>query len=539
MPLIESRMTPRCFEVFSMTCLRFVLRFSLLVIGAYTLVAPAVSSAQVAKVLRSDGVAMLERSGQPRRILGVGEELAQKDIVSVGGDSSTMLEFRDQTRITLRPNTVFRLDTYLDGKSESMLFGLVKGGFRAVTGLIAKRNPNSVQFQTATATIGIRGTEFDARLCEGDCATEDRAQPPARKGLEVVARIVDIGGAAGAGPAGRPSRLLISGAQVHEGETIATAAGSYTVIAFADGSRVTLPADTVLTIEQFRYDAARPEQSAVALRLSEGGLRVSAGEIAQRNPAGYRIQTELGRIQVRGTLVDMVCTGECAGRNRNAREDVALLKSQADRLAAQANAEADKSTAVKAAPSAPAATPSAVAPGAAPQPGLTVYARDGSAVLETEGDKIEAQATQTLAIASRGSKAATLSAPPTYIREIAVPRPDTVLVDPSLFGRPAAQDYEPGLYVWVRDGTVRLDQSAGARLASAPRFIRTAAAVPQAIDITAGQAAVATRERVIPLPAIPNFMRFDPTPLPQRASIGYVLPAFRAPDRSISTTCAP
>lgn len=536
MPLIESRMTPRCFEVFSMTCLQPVLRFSLLVIGAYALVAPAVSSAQVAKVLRSDGVAMLERSGQPRRILGVGEELAQKDIVSVGGDSSTMLEFRDQTRITLRPNTVFRLDTYLDGKSESMLFGLVKGGFRAVTGLIAKRSPGSVQFQTATATIGIRGTEFDARLCEGDCATEDRAQPPARKGLEVVARIVDIGGAAGAGPAGRPSRLLTSGAQVHEGETIATAAGSYTVIAFSDGSRVTLPADTVLTIEQFRYDAARPEQSAVALRLSEGGLRVSAGEIAQRNPAGYRIQTELGRVQVRGTLVDMVCTGECAGGNRTAREDVALLKSQADRLAAQANAEADKVSASKA-PSAAAPTAAAVVP--APQAGLTVYARDGSAVLETEGDKIEAQATQTLVIASRGSKAATLSAPPSYIREITVPRPDTVLVDSSLFGQPAAQDYEPGLYVWVRDGTVRLDQSAGARLTSAPRFIRTAAAVPQAIDITAGQAAVATRERVIPLPAIPNFMRFDPTPLPQRASIGYVLPAFRAPDRSISNTCAP
>lgn len=512
-------------------------RLALLAVGLCTIAASGVASAQVARVLRSDGVAMLERSGQPRRILGVGEELAQKDVVSVGGDSSTMLEFRDQTRITLRPNTVFRLDTYLDGQTESMLFGLVKGGFRAVTGLIAKRSPSSVQFQTATATIGIRGTEFDARLCEGDCATEDRAKPPTRKGLEGVARIVDIGGAAGAGPAGRPSRLLIAGAQVYEGETVATAAGSYTVIAFADGSRVTLSADTVLTIEQFRYDAARPEQSAVALRLSDGALRVSAGEIGQRNAAGYRIHTALGRVQARGTLVDMVCTGECAGGAPNAREDIALLKSQADRLAAQANAEADKSVAGKAAPGA--TTPGTAAPGAAPQPGLTIYARDGSAVLEMDADKIEAQATQTLVIAGRGSKPAMLSAPPSYIRENAAPRPDTVLVDPTSFGRPATQDYEPGLYVWVRDGTVRLDQSAGARLASAPRFIRTASAAPQAIDITAGNAAVATRERVIPLPTIPSFMRFDPTPLPQRASIGYVLPAFRASDRSVSSTCAP
>lgn len=516
-----------------MTSIPLVLRLSLFLIGVCTIVAPGLASAQVARVLRSDGVAMLERPGQPRRIVGVGEGLEQKDVISVGGESFTMLEFRDQTRITLRPNTVFRLDTFVDAQTESMLFGLVKGGFRAVTGLIAKRQPSAVRFETATATIGIRGTEFDARLCEGDCAAEDRTRPAARRGLDVVARVVELAGIAGAGPAGRPSRLLLSGAQVYEGETIATTAGSYAVLAFVDGSRMTLFGDAVLSIEQFRYDAARPEQSGVALRLSEGGLRASTGDVARRDSAGYRIQTGLGRIEPRGTLFDIMCTGECAAGAANAREDLARLKSQAERSATQANAEADRSGRV-------AGAPEAVKPSASPQPGLLLYAIDGSVVLETQADKIEVKAGETMLIASRGSKPATLAAPPAALREVAAPRPDTVLVDPSSFGRPATLDPEPGLYVWVRDGTVRLDQSAGARLARAPGFIRTAAAAaPQAIDITAGNAAVATRERVIPLPTVPSFMRFDPTPLPQRASIGYVLPAFRAPDRSISNVCAP
>lgn len=93
-----------------------------------------------------------------------------------------------------------------------------------------------------------------------------------------------------------------------------------------------------------------------------------------------------------------------------------------------------------------------------------------------------------------------------------------VPVAPSLFGRPA-RDVEPGLYVWVRDGAVQLIRE------------------PLAVDVPAGNAAVATSERIDLLDVVPNFMRFDPTPRPFPAFGGATADAFRAPDGSMLNVC--
>lgn len=142
------------------------------------LVSGAAQAADAASVLSVNGASTVQRTGSAARILGAGDTLTARDVISVGADSYTMLEFSDQTRVTLRPGTVFRIDAYSEGTTESMILGLVKGGLRAVTGLFSKRNRDAVKITTATATIGIRGTEFDARLCEGDCAAEVDPSPP-------------------------------------------------------------------------------------------------------------------------------------------------------------------------------------------------------------------------------------------------------------------------------------------------------------------------------------------------------------------------
>jgi hypothetical protein len=49
------------------------------------------------------------------------------------------------------------------------VFNLLKGGFRAVTGAIGKRNHSSVTYKTAVATIGIRGTDFEVADCSLGC----------------------------------------------------------------------------------------------------------------------------------------------------------------------------------------------------------------------------------------------------------------------------------------------------------------------------------------------------------------------------------
>jgi len=50
----------------------------------------------------------------------------------------------------------------------------LKGSARVVTGLIGKRNPKSVNYRTATATIGIRGTNFDMSCVASGSAAGDK-----------------------------------------------------------------------------------------------------------------------------------------------------------------------------------------------------------------------------------------------------------------------------------------------------------------------------------------------------------------------------
>src|SRR5690606_28908415 len=46
------------------------------------------------------------------------------------------------------------------------VFRLVKGALRTVTGFIGRSNRDAYKVNTATATIGIRGTEYTARLTD-------------------------------------------------------------------------------------------------------------------------------------------------------------------------------------------------------------------------------------------------------------------------------------------------------------------------------------------------------------------------------------
>ena len=54
-------------------------------------------------------------------------------------------------------------------RQESAFFRLLKGGFRAVSGLIGHTRREDYAVQTPVATIGIRGTDYEVRMCSGDC----------------------------------------------------------------------------------------------------------------------------------------------------------------------------------------------------------------------------------------------------------------------------------------------------------------------------------------------------------------------------------
>lgn len=94
--------------------------------------------------------------------------LPDNTTITVGPKSSATLKFEDGTVILLNENTSFQIQKYAyddkDPSRISALFSMLKGGLRAVTGLISSRNREAFKVTTPLATIGIRGTEFMAQL---------------------------------------------------------------------------------------------------------------------------------------------------------------------------------------------------------------------------------------------------------------------------------------------------------------------------------------------------------------------------------------
>jgi len=110
------------------------------------------------------------------RILSRNSVIRQGDTVNTEQDSYAQIKFSDGGRLTLKPNTTLRLDRFKFSENkpqeDSFIYSLLRGGLRAVTGLLGQRSKEAYELKTATATVGIRGTTFTADDC-----TADRASP--------------------------------------------------------------------------------------------------------------------------------------------------------------------------------------------------------------------------------------------------------------------------------------------------------------------------------------------------------------------------
>lgn len=110
-----------------------------------------------------------------RKVDGSTKILSQKSTVESGDllvsekETYARVKFTDNSEITLKPNTQIKIDSYLfdqsKPESDNAVFNLLKGGLRALTGLVGKRgNQDSYKLKAPSATIGIRGTDFLADL---------------------------------------------------------------------------------------------------------------------------------------------------------------------------------------------------------------------------------------------------------------------------------------------------------------------------------------------------------------------------------------
>lgn len=108
-----------------------------------------------------------------------GAEVQTGDTLRVGEASNMQVRFTDAGITALRSNSELRIDDYKFEEKTNIgksFFSLVKGGMRAITGLIGRYNRDNYAVKAATATIGIRGTHFVLAQCAGDCFNKDGSQ---------------------------------------------------------------------------------------------------------------------------------------------------------------------------------------------------------------------------------------------------------------------------------------------------------------------------------------------------------------------------
>ncbi|MBI4808961.1 MAG: FecR domain-containing protein [Nitrosomonadales bacterium] len=136
-------------------------------------VKPAVETSRaVGRVMLIRGELLANELRGSSRKLALGAPVYEGDTLKSSDKSYAVVVFRDGGRITLQENSDFLIEKYKYEKTtsqESATLRLLRGGVRVVTGLIGRFKHENFNFGVGGATIGIRGTGFDA-WCNGPCA---------------------------------------------------------------------------------------------------------------------------------------------------------------------------------------------------------------------------------------------------------------------------------------------------------------------------------------------------------------------------------
>lgn len=159
-------------------------------------------AAAAGKILFVSGPVTLDRT--PAVTLKAGDAIAAGDVIITGDKARAQLLMNDGARIALRAASRYRIDefglpaavgaptqataTKADGISVATL---LKGGYRASTGAIGKDGTGTYEVRTPIGTLGIRGTDYVAVWCQGDCGDVQGLAPSdaARNGMYLATNL--------------------------------------------------------------------------------------------------------------------------------------------------------------------------------------------------------------------------------------------------------------------------------------------------------------------------------------------------------------
>ena len=140
--------------------------FLLLALAASPAIAQ--SPAPAGRVKLVSGQAVVVHEGQ-RIPVTVGTPVFEQDSLATGADGRVGLTLRDDTRLSIGPQTTIEISRFVYAQSDSQfsfVLKVVRGVVAYVSGRIAKLSPDAVRLETPAAIVGVRGTRVVITVAE-------------------------------------------------------------------------------------------------------------------------------------------------------------------------------------------------------------------------------------------------------------------------------------------------------------------------------------------------------------------------------------
>ena len=108
------------------------------------------------------------------RELKTGDKIYLNETILAGAESGTQILLLDQSTFTIGSDSEVVMDTFIydpatnDGK---IVASVKQGSLKVISGLISKKNPDSLTIEVPEGTLGSRGTEFQTNVTKKQTST--------------------------------------------------------------------------------------------------------------------------------------------------------------------------------------------------------------------------------------------------------------------------------------------------------------------------------------------------------------------------------
>jgi hypothetical protein len=108
----------------------------------------------------------------------------------------------------------------------------------------------------------------------------------------------------------RPAHRVVKSEPIASDMLIETRNDSAALLKFADGQVVTMQANSLFKVREYRYDPKHVGNSSAVFSMFQGGMRFITGLIGKLNPHAFRLSTPNVTIGIRGTEFMLVMDGK-------------------------------------------------------------------------------------------------------------------------------------------------------------------------------------------------------------------------------------